>query len=388
MKYAVVGAGNVGQSLMFDVWQDEPDAEFIAIDPAAATLKQLEAKAAGRKLDCLNLDAADVGAVAKAIKGAAVVANCSDGARCVEIMRAAIQAGVDYVDVHGTLLVEERFALSDEAARAGVTALIGMGCSPGITNMLGAYGARRAKGRVSVDVEYVTHRPLNPSGGLLETALRQFRDPVRAPVYEDGKIVGRKPFEGALRTTMPGIPGEVDLVYTPHSEPQTIPRFVPGLKRVTVRGTYHPKMMELLRALYSFGLLDPERQVTVDGKRVDFQPLLREALLGDGTLRPPGIEPLYILRVRVTGEEETQVNALEITVGHDPGWDKLPQARMTALPTAFSMRLIGRKTFQRPGVCGPELFSDADVEACLAHLASRGLWVHRVQTERRQGCAG
>ena len=381
MSYVVVGAGGVGKSLMFDVWRDEPDARFLAIDPSVATLADLKTRAEGKNLECLNLDASNVSDLANAIAGASVVANCTDGARSLDILDAAIAAGVNYVDVHGTLLVNERFERSEAAKNAGITALIGMGCSPGITNMLGAYGARQMSGEISIDVEYYTRRQLNPSWGLLETALRQFRDHARSPVYENGKITEHKPFEGTKVTSFPSIDDPVELVYTPHSEPYTIPRFVPGLKRVTVRGSYSAEMMALLKSLYRFGLLDPERSVSVDGKQVDFQPLLREALFAGGEARVGETDPRYILRVIVTAEEEGRFMQSETTLGHDAGWHPLPQANLTALPTAYSVRLLGSGRFRSPGVCGPELFAPEDVEGCLSHLKSRGVWVHTVRKE-------
>jgi saccharopine dehydrogenase-like NADP-dependent oxidoreductase len=182
------------------------------------------------------------------------------------------------------------------------------------------------------------------------------------------------PFSGAIRTRFRGVEEEVELVYTPHSEPQSIPRFVKNAKRVTVRGAYQPAIMALLKSLYEFGLMDPKRQVTVDGKKVDFQPLLREALHGDGSPKPAGVRTNYVMRVRVTGVGADR-RVLETTMGHPPAWDALPQGRMTALPTAYAARLVAKREFQHPGVVGPELWSDAQVEGCLAHLESRGLWV-------------
>jgi saccharopine dehydrogenase (NAD+, L-lysine-forming) len=384
MNYAVVGAGSIGRCLILDILAEEPNAKFLALDVSKETLSQYGAPQFRNSVTTVVQDASDVSGLSRRLAGNAIVVNCSDGSRSVEILRAAIEAGVAYLDVHGTLLVKERLALTDDARRAGITAMIGMGCSPGITNMLGAYGARRAEGEVSVDVEYVTHRPINPTAGLLETFLRQFRDPVRAATFEDGETLLFPPFEGRLSTSMPGIPGEVELVYTPHSEPLTIPLFVKGLKRVTVRGTYQPQAMALLRTLSQFGLLNPSRKVMIGGETVDFQPLLREALFGDGPPRSSPIEPLYILRVRITSKINGNETISETTVGHDPGWDPLPQGRMTALPTAFTARLVANGKFRSPGVCGPELLSDDQVEACLDHLVSRGLWVHEKQSVYRR----
>ena len=374
MHYLVIGAGNIGRCLIGDVLGSDPGVRITAIDNNQQSLAATSQLAMGGRVSCLAVDVSDSSALAKHIKDAAIVVNTTDGSRSIEILCAAIQAHVPYLDVHGTLLVDERLALSAAAETAGITVLIGMGCSPGITNMLAGYGARNAAGAITVEVEYVTHRPMNPTLGLLDTALRQFRNHVRSTVYEDGTYHSKLPFEGELRTRFPGLEEEVDLVYTPHSEPVTLPRFVPGLKKVTVRGAYQPQMMTLLRALYSFGLMRQDLKVNVGGVSHDFQPILRDALMGDGSPKPAGVTPLYLLRVRVTGEEKGRRVINEMTVGHPHGWDPLPQGRMTALPASFTAQLIARREFQRPGVCGPETFTDSQVEACLAYLEARGLW--------------
>ena len=50
---------------------------------------------------------------------------------------------------------------------------------------------------------------------------------------------------------------------------------------------------------------------------------------------------------------------------------------MTSLQPAFAARLVAKGEFKHPGVVGAELFTDAQVEACLEHLQKRGLWVER-----------
>jgi saccharopine dehydrogenase (NAD+, L-lysine-forming) len=374
MKIALIGAGNIGRAMTRDILDSEQDARILAADSDARAL------AAAAKLDPVRVttrkaEAANVGELVELIKGHDVVVNCTYGAKCIEIMDAAIAARVPYIDVHGTLLMQERFSRSDAAKAAGVTVLIGTGVSPGLTNMMAAWGARQFKGEVSIECEYATFRPINPSEGLLETALRQFRNGVQVPVYEDGKVSYLPPFSGAIKTRFRGMDDEVELVYTPHSEPQTIPRYVKNAKRVTVRGAYQSSIMTLLKSLYTFGLMDPARKVTVDGRKVDFAPLLREALHGDGSPKPPEVQTSYVMRVRVSGEGGT----IETTIGHPPGWDALPQGRMTSLQPAYAARLIAKGEFVHPGVVGAELFTDAQVDGCLAHLRSRGLWVDQAR---------
>lgn len=370
MLYVVVGAGNIGQALMRDILSADRSARFLAIDAEERALRAafaLEPERVATK----QIEAAEAAALAPLLPDASVVVNCTFGERCLEILDAAIAARVPYVDVHGTLLMQERLGRSEAARGAGVTALVGIGVSPGLTNMLAAYVARRFSEPVDIDCEYVTHRPINPSEGLLETALRQFRDPVRVVVYEDGASSLHPPFTGMIRTRFKGLDEEIDLPYTPHSEPITIPRYLPNARRVVVRGTYHRDIMALLRSLSQFGLLNPDLKVVVNGRQEYFQPILRSALMEDGRPRPAGIEPLYLMRVRVTNGQRTT----QITVGHPPGWDPAPQGRMTALPTAFAAQLIARREFAEKGVCGPEQFTDAQVEHCLSYLQERKLWV-------------
>lgn len=373
MHYVVIGAGSIGRALIRDVLDADKEARFLAVDSEDGALKAAAALDPRGRVATKRAEATDPATLTPLLAGAAIVINTTFGARCLEILDAAIAAKVSYMDVHGTLLMAERLERHDAAKAAGITALIGEGVSPGLTNMLASYGARKFAGPVEIDCEYVTHRPINPTDGLLETALRQFRDPVRVTVYEDGAFTQHPPFSGVVHTRFKGLDEEIVLPYTPHSEPITVPRYVPNARRVVVRGTYHRDIMALMKALSQFGLLNPDLEITVNGKKENFQPLLRQALMGDGSPKPAGIQPLYTMRVRVSdGKRE-----IAITMGHKPGWDAAPQGRMTALPTAFAAQLVAHGEFSEKGICGPEQFTDAQVERCLAYLQARGLWVEK-----------
>src|SRR3546814_3325606 len=82
--------------------------------------------------------------------------------------------------------------------------------------------------------------------------------------------------------------------------------------------------------------------------------ILRQALMGDGTPRPEDILGMYAMRVRVGDNQKT----MEITIGHAPGWEKVPQGRMTALPTSYVAQQVERGHITEKGVCVPEQFSD------------------------------
>ncbi|MBO9355962.1 hypothetical protein GG851_18390 [Bordetella petrii] len=372
MKYVLIGAGNIGREIIKDILAVEAQASFLAIDANPNALTQSAALDRTGRVETQLVAADTPNKLEPLLQDADVVINCTYGERIVDILQMCIQARASYIDINGTLFLEERLNLTEAARKAGIAALICNGVSPGLTNMLAAYGARKFKGDVVIECEYATHRPLNITEGLLETALRQFRNGVKTTAVQDRKIEKFDPFHGRKTVSFPHI-GEVDLIYTPHTEPLTVLRFVPNAATVTVRGTYEKRIMKLLESMHEFGLLDPALEVDVNGQRVNFQPILRLALMGDGKPRPEDILGMYAMRVRVQDNQKS----MEITIGHAPGWEKVPQGRMTALPTSYVAQQVAHGRITEKGVCVPEQFSDELVEGCLQYLEARGMYVQR-----------
>ena len=60
----------------------------------------------------------------------------------LDAMRACLEAGCHYIDLGGLYwLTGRQLELSDEFERAGLLALLGMGSSPGKTNVMARRGA-------------------------------------------------------------------------------------------------------------------------------------------------------------------------------------------------------------------------------------------------------
>ncbi len=101
---------------------------------------------AGRELvPVVDVDATDYHSVASAIKGYDLVVNCVGPfyLTVVNIARAVIDAGTDYVDVCDDVDVTVQLLdMSAETEKAGITMVIGMGNSPGATNLLAKFAAQ------------------------------------------------------------------------------------------------------------------------------------------------------------------------------------------------------------------------------------------------------
>jgi saccharopine dehydrogenase (NAD+, L-lysine-forming) len=102
--------------------------------------KARELAAANSKITVVEVDASDAQSIKKA--GADVVLNCvGPFYRTVQmVLSAVIESGINYVDICDDVDVTlDILALDETAKRAGVTAVIGMGASPGATNLLAKY---------------------------------------------------------------------------------------------------------------------------------------------------------------------------------------------------------------------------------------------------------
>ena len=135
---AIGGGGDMGRASLRVVC-DFPEVERVTvadIDPASATTT---ATALGAKARTLQLDVLDADAIAQAMRNADIVINTSGPffRYGLVIFKASIDAGKPYFDICNDPEPTLGMLTHDRAAREnGVLAIIGLGATPGITNML------------------------------------------------------------------------------------------------------------------------------------------------------------------------------------------------------------------------------------------------------------
>ena len=77
------------------------------------------------------------GELAKLLRGCDVVVNCTQYNWNLDVMRAALAARVNYMDLGGLYhMTKKQFALDRDFRRIGRLAIAGMGGAPGITNVM------------------------------------------------------------------------------------------------------------------------------------------------------------------------------------------------------------------------------------------------------------
>jgi saccharopine dehydrogenase-like NADP-dependent oxidoreductase len=117
------------------------------LDLVVADVRLPAAEAAARAVGAraLGLDVTEPHALRSALEPADLVVNVAGPffRFAVPILTAAIDTGTHYVDICDDWEpIEEMFDLHDAALASGVTAIIGMGASPGLSNLLAALAVR------------------------------------------------------------------------------------------------------------------------------------------------------------------------------------------------------------------------------------------------------
>ena len=154
-KVLIIGAGGVGNVVAHKCAQVPEVFEEITL--ASRTVSKCEAIAArvreklGRELSVAAVDADDVAATAALIRAEKpdLVLNVALPYQDLPIMDACLETKVDYLDTANYEPIDEakfeyhwQWAYQDRYRAAGITALLGSGFDPGVTNVFCAHAAK------------------------------------------------------------------------------------------------------------------------------------------------------------------------------------------------------------------------------------------------------
>lgn len=302
-------------------------------------------------------------AMVETLTGANCVINSTPYYRNVDVMQAALAAQCNYIDLGGLFHVtREQLKLHDQFAAAGLTAILGMGAAPGMTNIMAA-DAQVDLDTVdsieifvgSIDNVKYDHPFLVPYS--IETLIDEYtKEPM---VFEDGAFKSVPALSGACMVNFPQPVGRQEAIYTLHSEVLTLPMtFAPkGIKKATFRLGLPLDFHQKMKFLMALGLGSHEPIVTRD-KKGSYTP--REALAAIlAKFDLPAQEPddCEVVRVDVIGtrDGEGQLVRLETVVNANKDWQVSCGALDTGVPPSIVAQMFLRGEIVAQGVLPPEV---------------------------------
>jgi lysine 6-dehydrogenase len=361
-RIAVLGAGAMGSAAaVLLARHSDVDLLVLDLDGGRAAHVAQRAGAEGRGLDAH-------GDLAGALKDVSAVAACLPYRLNLEVMEAALAAGTHYADLGGLYHVTLRqWELHERFRDAGLSAVMGIGSAPGITNVLARLGADRLdEGSVrSIDMVDGSVDLGEGAAGFgvpysAETILDEFTLP--AVVFEDGEAREVPAGSGVVDWEFPEPVGTQPAMYTLHSEPATLPRTIPGVRDVRWRLALPRPIHDGFAFLVGTGLASRDPVMTSTGPVAPREVLVAalERLGGeDGEHGEPNDEET--IDVRVAGTREGGPATYRSLARIRPSPEGLSAGAFgTAIPIAITARWLADGRVP-PGVHPPETAFDPQV---------------------------
>jgi lysine 6-dehydrogenase len=347
------------------------------IAQAQALADELNVSMGHNRVHARQVDASDEDALVAVIRGQNVVVNTMTYHFGLQATRAAIRAGVNYLDLGGLHNTPKQLALDEEARDAGATIVLGCGATPGVTNVLARRGADDLDTVEAIHIAFASHRSIAPSPGLLDTVIDEFSPEASRFYYEDGQLVEVQPFDGTQTISFQPPVGEQEVYFVPHSETHTLRRFIgKGLRRVDVRGAWRPETMRALRLFLDYHLITSD-SVQVNGTTLRAKEFLRAHLLqeeANGHASDTG-DWAFLLYVKVKGTRSGR-QAYRIYRTSHPDmheWGKQATSKMTGIPASIGAQLLAHNEVHGVGVLAPE--AAFEPARFISELARRGIRV-------------
>ena len=183
------GCGAVG-SIAVRTLKELPDFNEIIIADINTEAAQNLAAELGGECTAMEVNALNAGSIQSAIKGSEVVLNCVGPFYKfgLPILKAVIKSGINYVDICDDYdMTEELLDSFDKDAKdAGTTCIVGLGASPGLTNIMAKFASEQLTKTKDITV-CVTRGLTEEAGGAIPYHMFHcWLGPV--PVYKNGQF--------------------------------------------------------------------------------------------------------------------------------------------------------------------------------------------------------
>jgi lysine 6-dehydrogenase len=352
LRVAILGAGGtIAPALVRDLAESDEAGDLLLLDIDGDKARAV-AEAHGRgKASSRQADARS--GLSAAIAECDVLVNSASYRINLDAMQACLEARCHYLDLGGLYWMTGRqLERHDEFERAGLLGLLGMGSSPGKTNVM-AVKAVRALGATPRRVDVIAGgRDLEPPAGFsVPYALRTLIDELTMPpvAVREGRALELEPLSDGGRVDFPQPIGEADTIHTLHSEVRTFPDSF-GCSESSFRLSLAPQLLARLRELGGAG----EEEIDEAAR----------------TALPPSGKTVSVHIVEAADDGRC-VRVSGVTSPMEE-WQLGGGIVSTAAPAAAAVRLLARGELTATGVMPPErcvepdaLFPELERRSCV-----------------------
>ncbi|MBL6919560.1 MAG: saccharopine dehydrogenase family protein [Puniceicoccaceae bacterium] len=386
-KVVIIGAGGVG-NVVAQKCAQLPDV-FTEIVLASRTVTKCEAIAADVKamqnitIRTAALDADDVAATTEFLQAEQpeLLINVALPYQDLALMDACLVAGVHYMDTANYEPPEEakfeykwQWAYQDRFKEAGLTALLGSGFDPGVTNVFCAYAQKHLFDEIDTidildanagDHGYHFATNFNP-----EINIREITQNGR--YWEEGKWKEVEAMSVHQVYDFP-IVGPQDAYLLYHEEMESLCQNIKGLKRIRFWMTFSKKYLTHLKVLENVGMTSIE-PIEFKGQKV--QPIeFLKAVLPDPASLGPRTKGKTCIGCDIVGIKDGKKKRIFIynSCDHQECFKEVSSQAIsytTGVPAMIGAQMILKGLWKEPGVWNME---QRDPDPFMEELNLRGL---------------
>ncbi len=383
MKFIVVGGtGMMGHVAVRDLFETTKD-EIVIVARNGA--EQAGRKYNSQRVTGIDLDVKKYKQAATAFADADVVLNCAIYYVNLDVMQACLRAGCNYLDLGGLFhMTKKQLTLDKKFKDAGLTAILGIGSTPGITNVLAAYGSREFEKIDSIEIK-VGWRDFSKRVGpeptipyAISTLVDEFTQP--PAIFQNGKMKFVEPVSGKEKVNFPKPIAARTAFYTLHSELATFPQnFVnKGIKNASFRVSFDDEFVSNIIYLAKLGMTKKE-PVNYNGMKISPLDFLVHTVAQQPVGKVKKLEDYECLRVEVKGltTQGSKSKALQIDclAKSYPKYGFAAGDMDTGTPPSIVAQMIANKEIKEQGVMPPEFHIPE--ELFFKELEKRGMSINK-----------
>jgi saccharopine dehydrogenase (NAD+, L-lysine-forming) len=356
------GCGTVGSIAVRTLIELEEFTEIVIADIDMEKAKKFCAELNRIGITAVNVDAMNPQSVKNAIIGSDVVLNCIGPYYKFApiILNAVIDSKINYVDVCDDVdATRELLKMNSMAIDADISALIGIGSSPGVANILVKLCADQLLEEIDAIDIYHAHGG-EPTEGAALIAHRIHSMSIDIPMFLNGQLKTVQFFEEDGRALQEEVDfhllGKYRVYPYPHPETITLPQYI-HCKRVTNLGcVIPPKYYSLIMDIVQLGIIS-DQPINVKGQLVTPQDFTTAYILDqrEKILQQTRFgEQRGCLKIVVKGQKSGNPHRYEFSMasrGQSMG-------EGTGIPAALGAVLMNRGSIQEKGVLPPEACVD------------------------------
>ena len=365
MKIVILGAGIQGGVVAMDLCDKELSPGEKDITICDYDLKKAEEAAKSLGIKAAQVDVTKHEALVNSIKGADVVINCVQYDWNVNIMKACLEVGANYIDLGGLFHVtRKQFELHDEFKKAGLIAVLGMGSTPGTMNVMAGYAVSKLDTVETADVICACgdFTKSNAIIGIPYSLITIMEEHTKEPVIlKDGEFISIPAGSGKEVISFPEPIGSATAFYCLHSEPAQFARSFKdkGIKNASFKLSLPDAFEERLAFLADLGF-GVEEPVIVDGKEVNplktLLSVVNKYLDGYDSSQDGELNDCDVLRAIVKGKKDDIEKEImvESIIRTSKKWGIMAGVLDTATPPSIVAQMICNGVITETGVCSPE----------------------------------